>query len=70
MKQYMNSALLNMTIFLVKLCLRRNGWTNEPRPDGFKADSRYDFWRRLGPSKIQSADIGLALNSVIKKQIP
>jgi hypothetical protein len=33
------------TIFVLKLALRFDGWTDKPRPTGFKPNPGLPFWR-------------------------
>lgn len=58
---------IKFTLFVLRLALRLDGWTDKPRPKGYKNNPDLPFWRFRPPvcdlpPSIESANLAHACN--------
>lgn len=63
----MKPFFIKFTLFVLRLALRLDGWTDKPRPAGFRPNPDLPFWRycpkRPGiPPAIESGNLAHACN--------
>lgn len=66
----MKPLFIKFTLFVLRLALRLDGWTDKPRPPGYKPNPDLPFWRLVPydklaeglPQRIESGNLAHACN--------
>lgn len=68
----MKSLFIKFTLLVLRLALRLDGWTDKPRPPGYKPNPDLPFWRYRPqcpgiPDSIESGNLAHACNKSLFK---